>query len=498
MQSSLKHLKTCRGIKRTLFLEQSIEVALVDLSIGQTEQWMVMYDKAYFSFYNSYRTYCILCGVASEEATVVLGYLRQLRYSYGTRFTSLIELRDIVAAMDHEYSTVEQYGSDVFVQTLLCTLYQENKLVLNALEFKFSIFNIITDPKFDVTESNFLGGISQDGYSDQKLAEAAFTELVRPLSDKSLSIVFEREWRLVELEREKLKERLVEVQCLNAKKDAEALVLKKDDLAFKAATTSPSAKISIDASPSIVKPAHRTKSVHFSPDNEIREIAADASNEDLQQTKSKVGLSQQRSDGHTDGNAGTESVDVEDEDSVDPDETDENDDVCENVDNIQYHQSIQKPEKSSTDQPRDRYAKKSNFFTRAVRDASVEELPTDDEDPSAPPSPSSSPEPPFDNDAPNPVESPPLFESPPSSPVLPRGCNFRLGSRSLLILHDSDGKGVAIRPVTEQDVLSALKPKLFSFSSFIYLLRQAKKVSMLCSSDWSLISVLICVRTAGN
>jgi tetratricopeptide (TPR) repeat protein len=447
LKNSLKHFKICRGIRRNLFLEVSREVALADMSVGQTEQWMVMYDKAYFSFYNSYRTYCVLCGVASQEARAVLAYLRQLRYSYGTRFTSIVELRDIVAALEFEYDTTEKFQDDVFLQDLLSTMESENKLVLNAMEMKFMIFNVLADGKFDREDSPFLEGLAAPagggGVSDQKLAAAVFSELSQPISEASLSIVFQKEGRLVALERKKLDDKFAQVQNENAKRNVKLLP------SIAPAMAEPERRAAAASGPSPSPSPARTRSVHFSFEhNTVHELQ-----------------------GQGGGQAGA---------------ADENADDTINVNPTLHRNS---PEVEDKTKNKTESSKKSqNFFSRVLAANAFATAGGDGgsgapESPSPPPSPAHSdpcPSPEPEASPPSP-SSPLLFDSPPDSPGAPPTsaieCNFCLGSRSLLILHDMDGRGVAIRPVTEADVMAALKPKLLAFGNFIYLLQQSKKAA---------------------
>lgn len=473
MQNSLKHFKICmyrlsvfralcnallpgRGIKRNLFLERSKEVAFVDISLGQTEQWMVMYDKAYYSFYNSYRTYCIWCGVASDEAIVVLEYVKQLRFSHGARFTSLVELQDIVSALDYEYKCPHSLRKDVFIQAMLRSIEHGQKLVVTGLELKYIIFSVLADGQFDHAESHFLCRVSKSGATDQVLTDCVYTELIQPISDKSMSLIFENEWRAVSAEQEKLKDKFVGVQSVPTTITNQESV-PKHQLSRKEPVVAASGAISTPTQ-------NRTKSVHFSPEyNEVHVINSSegsptARNSDVEDTSAVSVMDD-----------GEDSVGFYD-DIYDPDE---NVDVVDNIANPMRRQSVDN-QNSISRQKRNQAGQKQSFFVRAEQSHALpvqaEEESSVISEPSPPPSPSD-----FDWELPDP-DYPPSPETPDVADGPPTECNFRLGTRSLLILQDGDGKAVSIRPVKEEDVIAALKPKLFAFSSFIYLLQQSEKV----------------------
>lgn len=55
-------LRTGRSILSTVHGEESIEVAKVDISLGQTERLIIAYDKAYLHFFLSFRSRAIILG----------------------------------------------------------------------------------------------------------------------------------------------------------------------------------------------------------------------------------------------------------------------------------------------------------------------------------------------------------------------------------------------------------------------------------------------------
>ncbi len=178
----------------------SHEVALVDVSIGQTEYLNVLYDKSYLSFYKAYRSYCIIHGISDSKTEIICNYLKYLRYSFGTRFIALIELKDIIKALEFEYTSNPPIVDDFYLKHLIELAESENKTVFNSAELKYIISSSILDPQFYESNSPFLTLLQNCGSTENNLAENALTELMKPVSEQSFEKIFEVERQKIVLD----------------------------------------------------------------------------------------------------------------------------------------------------------------------------------------------------------------------------------------------------------------------------------------------------------
>mmetsp|Transcript_4831 Transcript_4831/g.7348 ORF Transcript_4831/g.7348 Transcript_4831/m.7348 type:complete len:1311 (+) Transcript_4831:91-4023(+) len=93
---SKKELRICRGILSTLFGEESLAVAKVDLSLGQTERLLIAYDRAYLHFYLCFHSRATLSGPCHQHTQRAYQLLCSIRHAYADRLLTSLELIDRV------------------------------------------------------------------------------------------------------------------------------------------------------------------------------------------------------------------------------------------------------------------------------------------------------------------------------------------------------------------------------------------------------------------
>jgi hypothetical protein len=503
-----------REINRTLFGDISIEVAAVDISLGQTERLMVAYNKSYLSFYRAYRTYCILEGIETARAAKVLEYVKYLRYSYGSRFVAVVEIYDKIESMGYSAADVNDDRYDSFFANLSRHIKLGQKEVLNVLELKFYIGAAVSDAK-SVQMSKFISSVASPQLTEAELGEVVFVAIMCPISVDAIKTVFSSEKSRVDHERKLALEAEYEVRS-----KFKLAVKSEDPLNRSLASPVPSLPSGIgtettrirspDAAAAGVQqsavneagsPPERRRSVHFSPENNIiHEMEETHNSASMKPRRSKrdSSSSESQSEAHVaasgaeSGFQGSSSSAF----SVKP--------TRKSVDRLQHFPS--RPESSAEARGpslsgqsaavlgSDRspagassISKRNSFFTRAAQvgvSASNQTSP-----PSRQAAPLSSGRLPMGH-------SPIIEESPPSSPppytdgaafrwdvsadISPnekaaKEGSFRIGDRSLLIMKDADGKKVSVRPLSDRDVIDAFRPRVFAFGAFLYLFQEAEK-----------------------